>query len=208
MIPKIVEDLKEGLEIGLITDAGMPGISDTGSELAKELINEGLEFSVLPGPSASLVGLVLSGLDTEEFIFKGFLSEKASKRQAEINNLKDYRETIILYEAPHRIKKLIVDLESILGDRKVSISRELTKYYEETIRSSLSNLVKDLDGIKEKGEFVIVIEGKKEEDIDIDISILLKDLLDQGFSKKDAVKKIVKEYNLKKNEVYEKSLEL
>lgn len=208
MIPKIIEDLKEGLEIGLITDAGMPGISDPGSELAKELINEGLEFSVLPGPSASLVGLVLSGLDTEEFIFKGFLSEKASKRQAEINNLKDYRETIILYEAPHRIKKLIVDLESILGDRKVSISRELTKYYEETIRSSLSNLVKDLDGIKEKGEFVIVIEGKKEEDIDIDISILLKDLLDQGFSKKDAVKKIVKEYNLKKNEVYEKSLEL
>lgn len=192
----------------MITDAGMPAISDPGIELVRACIENDIIVNVLPGPSASLVALVLSGLNTERFTFIGFLPEKSTQRIKELEELKKYKETLIFYEAPHRIKKFLTDLYNVFGNRKVSISRELTKYYEETKRGDLSTLIENLEDIKEKGEFVVVVEGYTKINIEIDIKKEIKKLLEEGYSKKDAVKFLVKEYDLKKNEVYEISLEL
>lgn len=192
----------------MITDAGMPAISDPGIELVRACIENDISINVLPGPSASLVALVLSGLNTERFTFIGFLPEKSTQRIKELEELKEYKETLIFYEAPHRIKKFLTDLYSVFGNRKVSISRELTKYYEETKRGDLSTLIENLEDLKEKGEFVVVVEGYTKINIEIDIKKEIKKLLEEGYSKKDAVKFLVKEYDLKKNEVYEISLEL
>lgn len=192
----------------MITDAGMPAISDPGIELVRACIENDIIVNVLPGPSASLVALVLSGLNTERFTFIGFLPEKSTQRIKELEELKEYKETLIFYEAPHRIKKFLTDLYNVFGNRKVSISRELTKYYEETKRGDLSTLIENLEDLKEKGEFVVVVEGYTKINIEIDIKKEIKKLLEEGYSKKDAVKFLVKEYDLKKNEVYEISLEL
>lgn len=192
----------------MITDAGMPAISDPGIELVRACIENDISINVLPGPSASLVALVLSGLNTERFTFIGFLPEKSTQRIKELEELKEYKETLIFYEAPHRIKKFLTDLYNVFGNRKVSISRELTKYYEETKRGDLSTLIENLEDLKEKGEFVVVVEGYTKINIEIDIKKEIKKLLEEGYSKKDAVKFLVKEYDLKKNEVYEISLEL
>ncbi len=192
----------------MITDAGMPAISDPGIELVRACIENDIIVNVLPGPSASLVALVLSGLNTERFTFIGFLPEKSTQRIKELEELKKYKETLIFYEAPHRIKKFLTDLYNVFGNRKVSISRELTKYYEETKRGDLSTLIENLEDLKEKGEFVVVVEGYTKINIEIDIKKEIKKLLEEGYSKKDAVKFLVKEYDLKKNEVYEISLEL
>lgn len=192
----------------MITDAGMPAISDPGIELVRACIENDISINVLPGPSASLVALVLSGLNTERFTFIGFLPEKSTQRIKELEELKEYKETLIFYEAPHRIKKFLTDLYGVFGNRKVSISRELTKYYEETKRGDLSTLIENLEDLKEKGEFVVVVQGYTKVNIEIDIKKEIKKLLEEGYSKKDAVKFLVKEYDLKKNEVYEISLEL
>ena len=186
----------------------MPAISDPGIELVRTCIENDISINVLPGPSASLVALVLSGLNTERFTFIGFLPEKSTQRIKELEELKEYKETLIFYEAPHRIKKFLTDLYGVFGNRKVSISRELTKYYEETKRGDLSTLIENLEDLKEKGEFVVVVEGYTKVNIEIDIKKEIKKLLEEGYSKKDAVKFLVKEYDLKKNEVYEISLEL
>ncbi|MDO5028358.1 MAG: 16S rRNA (cytidine(1402)-2'-O)-methyltransferase [Bacillota bacterium] len=207
-IPHILENLKEDKAYAFISDAGMPGISDPGTEILQACIEENIPVNVLPGASASLVALVLSGLDTERFTFIGFVPEKSSQRKKELENLKTYKETLIFYEAPHRIHKFLLDLYEVFGDRKVSISRELTKYYEETIRKNLSQIIENKDLIKAKGEFVVVVQGYQEEEADIDIEGQLKELLDQGLTKKDAVKEVAKKFNLKKNLVYEKSLDL
>lgn len=208
MIPNILDLLSEGKKLAVITDAGMPGISDPGTELIKVCIEEEIDFTVLPGPSASILALIISGLDTERFTFIGFLDSKTKRRKDELNELVNNKETLIFYEAPHRIKDFLEDLYKIFGNRKVAICRELTKLYEEIIRDDLKNIINNLDEITIKGEFVVVVEGKKEEDIDIDIYEELRKLVDSGNSKKDAVKILVKKYGLNKNEVYEKSLEI
>lgn len=207
-IPKILEDLESGKTYAFITDAGMPGISDPGSEIVKECIKFNYSVNVLPGASASLVALVLSGLNTERFTFVGFLHEKSGKRIEELETFRTYKETLIFYEAPHRISSFLKDLYEVFGDRKVSISRELTKYFEETTRDQLADIVMDIEQIKEKGEFVVVVEGYKELEPQIDIKNELILLIENGYTKKDAIKKLVKDFNLKKNEVYEISLEI
>lgn len=207
-IPELIEILKSGHSIAVISDAGMPGISDPGFEIINACINENIEVSVLPGASASIMALVSSGISSERFTFIGFLPEKSTKRKAELENLKFYKETLIFYEAPHRIKEMLIDLLEIFGDRKVSICRELTKLYEEIIRDNLVNIVKKLEDLTIKGEFVIVVEGYVEDTKEINIKEELSLLISKGYSKKEAVKIITKEYNLRKNEVYEISLEL
>lgn len=204
MAEKII-GMADDNDMAIISDAGMPGISDPGVVLVKELIKNGIDFRVLPGANAALTALVLSGLDTDHFLFYGFCESKSSARKKELLELKDLKFTLIFYEAPHRIKNFLEDLHEVFGKRKISISREITKVFEETIRSDTEEIL-NLD-ITEKGEFVVVVEGNNEV-IELDIASLLKEEIDKGNSKSKAVKEVAKKYNLPKNEVYRESLNL
>lgn len=204
MSEKIIENIKDK-ELALVTDAGMPGISDPGAILVKKLIEEKIDFRVLPGPNAALTALVLSGLDTDHFLFYGFTANKSSARKKEFEALKDLKFTLIFYEAPHRIKDFLKDVYEVFGERKISVSREITKVFEETIRSTTSELLEK--EIREKGEFVICLEGKTEEET-YDIRELLQEELKKGMKKSQAVKEVSKKYNIPKNDVYKESLDL
>ena len=204
MSEKIIENIKDK-DIALVTDAGMPGISDPGAILVRKLIEDNIDFRVLPGANAALTALVLSGLDTDHFIFYGFTANKSSARKKEFESLKDLKFTLIFYEAPHRIKDFLRDLYEVFGERKISISREITKVFEETIRSTSSEILEK--EITEKGEFVICLEGKTEEET-YDIRKLLEEELKKGMKKSQAVKEISKKYNIPKNDVYKESLDL
>ncbi len=192
-------------DIAIITDAGLPGISDPGSVLIKRLIEEDIEFRVIPGANAALTAIVLSGLSTDHFLFYGFLDSKSSHRKKELEQLKSFKYTIIFYESPYRIEETLADMFEILGDRNISISRELTKLYEETIRGKLSEMM-DTE-ITLKGEFAIVVEGSKNEEV-LDLEKLLKDKINSGMSKSKAVKELAKEHGISKNELYKLSLEV
>lgn len=193
------------IDIAIVTDAGMPGISDPGAVLARKLIEDGRDFRVLPGANAALTALVLSGLDTDHFVFYGFTASKSTQRKTELKSLKDLKFTTVFYESPHRVKDFLKDLLEVFGDRNISISREITKVFEETIRGTISDIIDSQ--ITEKGEFVIVVEGNNKE-VTYDIKSLLIEEIQGGLSKSKAVKEVSKKYNLPKNEVYKESLEL
>lgn len=208
-IPVLMEKLNEGLDIAIISDAGMPGISDPGIEIIETTLNSGHEVEVLPGPSASITALVASGLSSDRFTFIGFISPKSSSRIKELDELKEHKATLIFYEAPHRIKDFLVDVHEVFGDRKIAICRELTKLHEEVIRTTTTEVINILDTMETRGEFVIVIEGASEvKGVEIDIRQELKVLIESGMRKKAAVNYLVDKYELNKNEVYKVSLEL
>jgi 16S rRNA (cytidine1402-2'-O)-methyltransferase len=160
---ELIEKLSSGQNIALVSDAGMPGISDPGQELIRQAIDEGIEVIALPGATASITALVISGLSTEKFIFEGFLSSKKGERKKELAKIKEYTKTTIIYEAPHRLMNLLEDMEDILGDRQISISRELTKKYEETFRGTAPQALEKFKDSGVKGEFVIIVDGNHEE---------------------------------------------
>lgn len=192
-------------DIAIISDAGMPVISDPGEVLIKKLIEEEIEFTVVPGANAGLSALLLSGLDSEHFLFYGFLEQKASARKKELEPLKDFPFTLIFYESPHRVKSMLEDLLDIFGDRQISVSREITKLFEETKRGKVREIL--ASEIKEKGEFVIIVD-KAEEKEEVNIQEILRDRINSGMKKSQAVKEIAKEYNISKNELYKMSLEV
>ena len=156
--PKIVSQLKEGLNAALITDSGTPGISDPAFYLVRAAIEEKVEVVPIPGPSASLAALVASGLPPDRFCFEGFLPGKKGRKKR-LDKLKEEERTIIFFEAPHRIERTLGDIQNTLGDRKVTIAREMTKIHEEFIRGKISQI---LGKFNYKGEMVVVVEGKKE----------------------------------------------
>lgn len=198
-------ELSENNDIAIISDAGMPGISDPGFILIRELIDRDIEFEVLPGSTASILALLYSGFSTEHFFFYGFLDSKRSKRLKELEDLKELKFPIIFYEAPHRILETLEDLKEVFGNRKISISRELTKMFEEHIRGSIEEiLAKDFTL---KGEFVIVVDGYEEEELEIDIRAELERRVADGMKMSQAIKEVAKEFGLKKNDVYKVSLE-
>ena len=198
-------ELLEKNDIAIISDAGMPGISDPGFILIRELIDRDIKFEVLPGSTASILALLYSGFSTEHFFFYGFLDSKRSKRLKELEDLKELKFPIIFYEAPHRILETLEDLKEVFGNREISISRELTKMFEEHIRGSIEEiLAKDLTL---KGEFVIVVDGYEEEDLEIDIRVELERRVADGMKMSQAIKEVAKEFGLKKNDVYKVSLE-
>lgn len=207
--PILIERLLEGNNIALITDAGMPGISDPGEDLIKLAIEEGIQVVGLPGPTASITALVVSGIDTDKFVFEGFLSSKKRDRIKELGILKNEKRTIIFYESPHRILETLDDMLNILGNRKIAIARELTKHYEEIFRGDFQGAKnKFSEGVK--GEFVIIVEGNKEEigEEEINIEEELRKYIDSGLSKKEAVKIVSEENKIPKNMVYKESLKL
>ena len=201
---KLLEYLKSGLNVGLVSDRGTPIISDPGYELAKCAIDNGYNVVSLPGATALIPALTSSGLSPMPFYFYGFLNSKDSARRKEIESLKNIEATLIIYEAPHRIKKTLIDLKNILGNnRKISISREITKKYEDISRDSLENIVNQ--DTEYKGELVLVIEGNKEHEKFKNLSI--KEHVDMyladGNKLMDAIKLVSKERGLKKSEVYD-----
>ena len=196
----LLEKIKEGKKVAYMSDAGYPGISDPGYLLVKEMIKNDIAVSTISGSCAFINALVASGLDTKHFFFYGFLAAKESEAKEEIAGLKDKKETIILYEAPHRIIKTLSLLKEGLGDRYVCLARELTKLNEEYIRGTLSELL-ELDESTIKGEIVLIIEGNKEETLIDDEKIVarIKYFVDLGLTQKDAINVVAEEFDVNKN---------
>ncbi len=197
--------MKEGKRIAYMSDAGYPIISDPGERLARRVLDEGYKVSVINGPNAGLCALVGSGIPSKHFYFFGFLESKPSTRKKQLESLKNFHDTIIFYESPHRIEDTLKDMANILGeDRKVSLARELTKTHEEYIRGTLG----ELKGVPPEtiiGEIVIVVEGAKEEEKEVsddEIIGFLQEKL-QFLKSKDAIKDIANEHSLPKNRVYD-----
>ena len=203
---KILDEVKlNNLTIGLVSDAGTPGISDPGAILVKKAIELNIPVSAILGPSAFIQGLILSGFNTANFSFYGFLPTKEQERERVLSNLVNKEETLIFYEAPHRLIKTIQSMQKVFKDRKCLICRELSKIYEEYIRGSLDELV-NLDPSSLIGEFVIVIEGNNATSNQYDdekIIQMAKLILDEGISKSTCCKIIVNLTNLKKNYIYD-----
>ena len=208
---EIIELLLEGKNIALVSDAGTPGISDPGSVIVGKCINENIDFEVLPGATAITTALVYSGLDTTKFLFRGFLPRENKDRRVITDELLNSQETLIFYEAPHRLLDTLSYLMDVFGDRKIAVCRELTKLYEEIFRGNLSDAIQNFVNNKPRGEFVLVLEGKKIEDIKeekkqewINLSIedhILKYIKD-GINKKEAIKLVAKDREVPKSEVY------
>lgn len=203
---KILNEVKlNNLTIGLVSDAGTPGISDPGAILVKKAIELNIPVSAILGPSAFIQGLILSGFNTANFSFYGFLPTKEQERERVLSNLVNKEETLIFYEAPHRLIKTIQSMQKVFKDRRCLICRELSKIYEEYIRGSLDELV-NLDPSSLIGEFVIVIEGNNSTSNQYDdekIIQMAKLILDEGISKSTCCKIIVNLTNLKKNYIYD-----
>lgn len=203
---RLLADLEAGKQIALVSDAGMPGISDPGSDLIRQAIAADIPVIVLPGANAALTALVASGLSTERFLYYGFLPRKKKERREALEQLKYELGTLIFYEAPHRLKEMLQGIEEVLGDRQVTLARELTKRYEEYIRGSVSELrawaAEDV-----RGEFVVLVEGSNEErpDAVIQDSDPLEQIrryIEEGEKPNAALKRVAKERGLDRQELY------
>ena len=215
--PYLVEILKNGQDIALVSDAGMPGISDPGYVLINLALKNNIKIIPVPGVSALITALVVSGLSTDKFVFEGFLPRKIKERKRCFKGIENEERTIIFYETPHRLKRALKDMLEIWGDRKVVIARELTKIYEEIIRGKLSQVLTEISTKEIKGEITLIVQGgnKKKENDSIDflkdeciMQEYLKKLKNQGYSNKDIIKIAQEKINIPKNLIYKKLLEM
>lgn len=212
----IINKIISGENVALVSDAGMPGISDPGEDLIKLAIEKGVKVTALPGATALITALVISGLPTEKFVFEGFLSSNSGERLKRLEELKAERRTMIFYEAPHRLKKTLKDIKKVFGKRKLSIARELTKKYEEIFRGYVDDALNKFNE-KVKGEIVIVVEGISEEEIkkverqvweDISIKEHILLYMNKGFTKKQAIKKVSIDRDIPKSDIYRESIDI
>ena len=200
---KVLEYLKNGKSVAIVTDRGTPIISDPGYKTVKYVTDNGYNVVGLPGANAFVPALITSGIEPSPFMFYGFLNSKDSKRKTELESLKFCKYTIIFYEAPHRIKKTMEEILKIFGDRQVSLSREISKKFESIYRGNISDLLPTLDNIK--GEFVIVVSPYKEYNSNNnELSVIdnVKLYIENGMEVMDAIKRVAKERNIPKNEIY------
>lgn len=204
----LIEKLKKGENIALVSDAGTPGICDPGEEVIKKAIEEEIQVIPIPGACAMINALIASGLNTSEFSFLGFLPLNKKLRKEKIEEIKNSKKTIIIYEAPHKMKNTLEDLMEILKNRKIVLARELTKIHEEFIRVNINDLLENINNMK--GEMILIIEGDKSEKKEENnlTSMSLEEHYNyyqsQGFEKKEIIKKIAKDRNVTKNEIYMK----
>lgn len=198
----VVNDLKTGLNIGLVTDQGTPIISDPGYIVVKEVIANNLNVISLPGATAFVPALTSSGIYPSQFLFYGFLNAKDSKQKTELQSLKNLKCTMIFYEAPHRLKNTLTNMLNVLGDRNISISREISKIHEEILRDKISNLIDVADTLK--GEFVLVVDGNHDVVDYSEMSIIehVKLYVEDGMDEKDAIKLVAKERKVAKSIIY------
>lgn len=202
---KVLEYLKNGMSVGIVTDRGTPIISDPGYKTVKYVSENGFNVVGLPGANAFVPALIVSGIAPQPFTFYGFLDSKDSKKEKELRSLKDVSNTIIFYEAPHRILKTMGMMLEIFGDREVSLSREISKKFESVYRGKISDLIPTLENIK--GEFVIVVSGNdgtyfENNDDEIDIISKINSYIDDGMDTMSAIKRVSKERKMKKSDVY------
>ena len=210
----LINKLLEGENIALISDAGMPGISDPGEDIIKQAIEHNIDIEVLPGPTASITALVGSGLETAKFAFEGFLDRDKKVRRNQLEELKEERRTIIFYESPHRLKDTLKDMLKVLGNRRIAVNREITKKYQEIIREDIETVINIFNEKEVKGEFVLIVEGFKGEKTvqnsyeDLTEREYVITLMENGMDKKDAIKTVCKDRKLKKDVVYKQVLDL
>ncbi|MBO5574797.1 MAG: 16S rRNA (cytidine(1402)-2'-O)-methyltransferase [Ruminococcus sp.] len=208
----ICDRIAAGENAAIITDAGMPCISDPGELLVKMCAERGIKVEVVPGPSAVISGLAISGLGTKNFQFEGFLSVTKKQRNEHLAAVKNSTRTLIFYEAPHKLLNTLEDMLEFFGDRKISLCRELTKLHEEVIRTTLSQAVEMYKSVKPKGEFVLVIEGARESEL-VKAETMeqaleqVKSLMQKGMRGADACKEIARATGFSKGELYTKLLE-
>lgn len=157
----LMKMLKEGKNVALVSDAGTPGISDPGAHIIAEAIRNGINVAGIPGPTAMVLGLILSGFPTDKFIFEGFLPNKSSARKKKLSELKEEKRTVVFYESPHRISKTLYDILEVLGDIRICVMRELTKKFEEILRGKTSEIAARFEKSGPKGEFLIVLNPKR-----------------------------------------------
>lgn len=214
---ELIKKLEDGNDIALISDAGTPGISDPGSVMVRNCIEYGIDFEVLPGATAVTTALVYSGLNTSRFIFIGFLPRDIKSKKGILEDIVERRETLIFYEAPHRLLNTLKVLNTVLGNRHAAICRELTKIHEEIFRATLEEVTSYYENREIKGEFVIIVEGKSEEEflmekrekwINLSVEEHIKMYMDEGLSKKESMKKVAKDRNVSKSEIYRYSINL
>ena len=205
---KILDYLDNGKNVSLISDRGTPSISDPGFECTYQIIKEGYNVVCLPGATAFTPALVMSGINPNHFYFYGFLNSKKSIKKKELEKLKRVESTIIFYESPFRIIETMELIKQIMGNRNISVSREISKKYEEIYRGTIEDVIIDLGD--PKGEFVIIIDGNKEKEdySSIDIIDHINELINEGMSEKEAIKQVAKMHNIIKNEVYKKYIEV
>lgn len=213
----LIEKLMSGETIALVSDAGMPGISDPGEILIKRCIEEDIPFEVLPGATAGVMALVASGLNTGQFTFEGFLDREKKKRRERLEKIKQEDRTMIFYEAPHRIKDTLKDMIEVFGNRRAVLARELTKKYEEFIRGSLEEIYHHCQENSPKGEMILLCEGASLEEVEAAEQEIFQQLtirqhvlsfMEEGLEKKEAIKKVAKLRKIPKSEVYKEAIDL
>lgn len=214
----VIKLLNDGLNIALVSDAGMPIISDPGENLVKYIRENNYDIEVIPGVTALVTGIVGSGIDSTRFVFEGFLSVNKKQRKQKLEVLKDETRTIIFYEAPHKILYTLKDLLLALGNRKICIARELTKLHEEYKNTDIKTAIADIEQNGIKGEIVLIVEGKSEENLRKEkqeklnelsnVELVIQEIKNNGLSKKEAIKKVAKEKGLNKNDVYKECIDL
>ena len=205
----LIDKLLKGENIAIVSDAGTPAISDPGEEIVKEAIKNNIEVIPIPGACAAINALIGSGLSTNEFVFIGFLSTNKKDKRSKLEEVINLKQTLILYEAPHKLIETLKDINEVLGNRKIVIARELTKIHEEYIRGNISDLIQKIEN--PKGEFVIIIEGNnksnkgqaKEILNNLSLEEHFKYYENQNIEKKEIIKKIAKDRNTNKNEIYQ-----
>lgn len=208
----LVQKMQEGTNIALITDAGTPGISDPGEELVKQAYEAGITVTSLPGPAACITALTLSGLETRRFAFEAFLPTDKKERKQVLSEIERETRTVILYEAPHRLKKTLAELFQVLGDRKITLCKELTKKHENAFLTTISQAMTYYEENDPRGEYVLVIQGKSQQQVveeeqkkweEITIEEHMDIYLSKGMAKKEAMKAVAKDRGISKREVYQ-----
>ncbi|SHK59730.1 16S rRNA (cytidine1402-2'-O)-methyltransferase [Clostridium cavendishii DSM 21758] len=213
----LIARVRNGENIALVTDAGTPGISDPGTIMVQKCITEGIEFEVLPGATAFTTALVYSGLDTSKFLFRGFIPRENKERNELLDDIKDRTETLIFYESPYRVVDTLKILKDSLGNRSIAVCRELTKLHEEIYRGSIDECIVYFNEKVPRGEFVLVLSGKTKKEIEqekisewesLSIEEHIVKFIDEGFTKKEAIKKVAKDRGVPKSEIYKHSTEI
>lgn len=205
----VIDRILGGENCALVTDAGMPAISDPGEDLVRECFENGIEVESVPGPTAFATALAVSGMPSGRFCFEGFLSVNKPSRMKHLEEVKNERRTMIFYEAPHKLLRTLIDMLEVFGDRKIAIVRELTKIHETVMRATFSEAVEYYKENEPRGEYVLIIEGAQEESVNYtldDALKLAKELVKSGFSTSAAAKEAAQTTGIKKSEIYKAML--